>query len=56
MPKSEQLQIRLTPADKARLAKAAKEEYIDESAWARRAILQALDEAERAEGGKGRKR
>ena len=42
MPKTEFLQIRLTPEDRERLRRAAASDFIDVSTWARRAILQAL--------------
>ena len=42
MPKTEFLQIRLTPDDRERLRRAAASEFIEQSTWARRAILQAL--------------
>lgn len=44
-PRSEILHVRLSPEERERLRRAAKVEYLDQSAWARRAILQALDDA-----------
>ncbi len=44
--RSEILHVRLAPAERERLRAAAEAEYIDQSAWARRAILQALDTSE----------
>lgn len=43
MPKTEFLQIRLTPEDRARLRRAAHSDFLEVSTWARRAILQALE-------------
>lgn len=48
MAKTEFLQIRLTPEDRDRLRRAAASEYIEQSTWARRAILQALAQWEEA--------
>jgi hypothetical protein len=44
MPKTEFLQIRITPEDRERLRRAAAADYVGVSTWARRAILQALEE------------
>jgi hypothetical protein len=41
------LQIRLTPEDRRRIENAAASEHLDPSTWARRAILLALDGAEK---------
>lgn len=46
MPKTEFLQIRITPEDRERLRRAAVADFLDVSTWARRAILQALEEWE----------
>lgn len=43
--RTEILHVRLAPAERTRLRAAADAEYLDESAWARRAILLALDAA-----------
>jgi hypothetical protein len=44
MPKTEFLQIRCTPEDRARMQKVAATEHLDLSTWARRLLLQAVDE------------
>ncbi|HEX5438307.1 MAG TPA: hypothetical protein VFW98_14220 [Gemmatimonadaceae bacterium] len=46
MPKTEFLQIRLTPEDRQRLRRVAASEFIEQSTWARRAILRALEQWE----------
>ena len=46
MAKDQILQIRLSAQDRERLRKAAKEEYLDASTWARKVILEALDSRE----------
>lgn len=43
MPKSEFLQIRLSPADRERVQRAAEREHLDASTWARRVLLTELD-------------
>lgn len=43
MPKSEFLQIRMTPDGHQRLRRIAEADHLDKSTWARRAIMQALD-------------
>lgn len=54
MPKTDFLQIRMTPDDRRRLHRAAAGEFMADSTWARRAILQALAqwEDERARSGR----
>jgi hypothetical protein len=47
MPKDQILQIRLSAQDRDRLRKAAKEEFLDASTWARKVILEALAARER---------
>ncbi len=42
--------MRLAETERDRLRRAARAEYLDESAWARRAILQALDRVEARAG------
>lgn len=42
-PRTEILHVRLSPEERERLKAAADAEYLDQSAWARRAILLALD-------------
>lgn len=49
MPKTEFLQIRMTPESRSRLSRVAEADHLDESTWARRAILQALDRWEAGE-------
>lgn len=44
MPKTEFLQIRLTPKDRERVRRAAEREHLDPSTWARQKILQALED------------
>ena len=39
MPKTEFLQIRLTPAQRERIRSAAEADHLDMSTWARRALL-----------------
>lgn len=41
--RTEILHIRLTADERGRLKAASESEYLDQSAWARRALLQALD-------------
>ncbi len=43
MPKSEFLQIRMTPEGHQRLRRVAEADHLEKSTWARRAIMQALD-------------
>jgi hypothetical protein len=56
MSKSSAVLIRLEPQDRHRMEKAAKAEYLDLSAWARRILLRELDaldqEAKKGNGGK----
>ena len=56
MSKSSAVLIRLEPQDRHRMEKAAKAEYLDLSAWARRILLRELDaldqEAKKGKGGK----
>ncbi len=47
MPKTEFLQIRLAPADLARIREAAEEDHLEASTWARRVLLRAVEAAER---------
>ena len=47
MPKTEFLQIRLSPEDRERVEAAARAEFLDVSTWARRVLLQALAESEK---------
>jgi hypothetical protein len=49
MAKTEFLQIRMTPENSQRLSRVAEADHLDESTWARRAILQALDRWEAME-------
>jgi hypothetical protein len=49
MAKTEFLQIRMTPESSQRLSRVAEADHLDESTWARRAILQALDRWEAEE-------
>ena len=49
MAKTEFLQIRMTPESFQRLSRVAEADHLDESTWARRAILQALDRWEAME-------
>lgn len=42
MPKSEFLQIRLSPADRKRIESAAKSEFLEASTWARQVLLRAV--------------
>lgn len=49
MAKTEFLQIRMTPESRQRLSRVAEADHLDESTWARRAILQALDRWEAQE-------
>lgn len=54
-PKTEFLQIRVTPEQKYRITKVAAAEYLDPSTWARVAILRAAEDAERYGGPADRK-
>lgn len=47
MAKTEFLQIRITPADLARIRGAAEADHLDTSTWARRALLRAVTEWEK---------
>ncbi len=49
MAKTDFLQIRMTPENSRRLSRVAEADHLDESTWARRAILQALDHWEALE-------
>jgi hypothetical protein len=42
MPKTNILQLRLTPENSQHLRRAAEADHLDESTWSRRAILRAL--------------
>jgi hypothetical protein len=42
-PRTEILHVRLTKIERARLRDIAKAEYLEQSVWARQAILQAID-------------
>jgi hypothetical protein len=42
MAKTEFLQIRVSPEDLLRIRRAAEEDHLDTSTWARRVILQAV--------------
>lgn len=53
MPKTEFLQIRLSPEDRERVMRAASANHLDLSTWARQAILRAVesgDAPDRREG------
>ena len=43
MPRTEFLQIRLSPEDRERLRRIAEAEHLDLSTWARRVLLQAAE-------------
>jgi hypothetical protein len=43
MPRTEFLQIRITPEDRTRFQEAAEAEHLDLSTWARRVLLQAIE-------------
>lgn len=45
-PRSEILHVRLSADERERLRSAAEIDYLDQSTWARRAILRALDQWE----------
>ena len=46
MPKTEFLQIRLSPDDRERLIRAATASHLEPSTWARQAILRAVEASE----------
>ncbi len=46
MAKTEFLQIRCSPEDRARMQKAADDEHLELSTWARRVLLQAVTRME----------
>lgn len=46
MAKTEFLQIRITPADRARIREAADADHLDPSTWARQVILRAVEDSE----------
>lgn len=43
MPRTEFLQIRMTPDDLERMRRVADDEHLDLSTWARRTLLKAVD-------------
>ena len=47
MAKTEFLQIRVAPDDLARIRKAAEEDHLEASTWARRVLLRAVEAVER---------
>lgn len=51
-PKTEFLQIRMTPEDRERLQEVAAGEHLDVSTWARQVVLKAIEkrEAQRRRG------
>jgi len=51
MAKTEFLQIRMTPESRQRLSRVAEADHLDESTWARRAILKAIERWEAGEKG-----
>ena len=56
MPKTQFLQIRLSPEDLERIRQVAASEYLETSTWARRVVLKAVEAREKKEGktqGKG---
>lgn len=46
MPRTEFLQIRISPEDRERFRRVAEAEHLDLSTWARRTLLQAIDQVE----------
>jgi hypothetical protein len=52
MPKTEFLQIRCSPEDRARMQKAADSEHLDLSTWARRVLLQTVTKMEEKKTGR----
>jgi hypothetical protein len=54
MAKSEFLQIRISAEDKKRIRDAAVADHLDQSTWARRAILKAVEASETAKARKAR--
>ena len=48
--RTEILHVRLSTQERERLKQASEQEYIDQSTWARRAILQALDAWDESQG------
>ena len=55
-PRTEILHVRFSPEERERLKAAADAEYLDQSAWARRAILLALDAQQRQQNATPRPR
>lgn len=49
VPKTEFLQIRLSPEDRQRLEDTAAKHHLDASTWARQILLRALDSTEDSE-------
>ena len=43
MPKTEFLQIRLSAEDKKRIKRVAEADHLDQSTWARRVVLKAVE-------------
>ena len=48
MAKTEFLQIRVSPEDKKRIKRVAEADHLDQSTWARRAVLKAVEAWEKA--------
>jgi predicted transcriptional regulator len=53
MPKSQFLQIRVSPEDKKRVRRAAEADHLDQSTWARQAVLKAVDAWEKSSKRRG---
>jgi len=54
MAKTEFLQIRVSPEDKKRIKRVAEADHLDQSTWARRAVLKAVEAGERSADRKAR--
>jgi uncharacterized protein (DUF1778 family) len=55
MARTEFLQIRVSPEDKKRIRRAAEADHLDQSTWARRVVLRAVEAWERTEYKRGRR-
>ena len=50
-PRTEYIQIRVSKADKDRIARVAESKYLDMSAWMRSVVMQEVDGWEREQSG-----
>ena len=50
MPRTELIQVRVTPENKERILRVANALYLEPSAWVRSVVMQAVEEYEQARG------